>query len=80
MTNINELMDLGRQLELYEESEKTDDGSDDLDAVWQSVYDVYRLVVVGIIEGDVEDLAMVEAKAWLLLSQGSTKEYLEFEV
>lgn len=80
MTNINELIQIGRQLELYQESEQTDAGNDDLDALWQSIYDVYHLVVVGIIEGDTEDLAMEEAKNWLIDAKKHTEMYKDFEV
>lgn len=80
MTNIKELIDEGRTLELYLESEQSDQGDDNLDEVFQSIYDVYHLVIVGIIEGELEDEAMIEAKQWLEKSKSSTQEYHNLEV
>lgn len=80
MTNIDMLIKEGRLLELYLESEQTDDGNDILDEVWQSVYDVYHLVVVGIIEGETDDEDMLLAKEWLLKAKGFTESYQSFIV
>lgn len=74
------LLEEGRALELYLESEQADQGTNDLDALWQSIYDVYHLVIVGIIEGEVEDEAMVEAKVWLEKAQSYTEMYKDFEL
>lgn len=80
MTNIDMLIKEGRLLELYLESEQTDAGNDILDEVWQSVYDVYHLVVVGIIEGETDDEDMLLAKEWLLKAKGFTESYQSFIV
>ncbi|WP_249028970.1 hypothetical protein [Tannockella kyphosi] len=72
---MEKLIEEGRSLELYLESEQADKGSDDLDAMWQSIYDVYHLVCIGIIEGDKEDEAMIEAKEWLEKAKADTSMY-----
>ncbi len=80
---MEELIIEGRNLELYAESEQADikaQDSDTLDALWQSIYDVYHLVIVGIIEGDIQDEAMEEARTWLEKTKGSTTLYKDIEL
>ena len=79
--NKEKLIETGRSLELYAESEQADLKSEEvLDALFQSIYDVYHLVLVGIIEGDIEDEAMIEAKTWLLEAKSLTKDYQNIEI
>lgn len=77
---MEKMLEEGRALELYLESEQSDKDTDSLDDLWQSIYDVYKLVLLGIIEGDVEDEAMVEAKSWLVETQSHTDAYKGFEL
>lgn len=79
---MEECIEAGRKLALYNESEQADQKvqEDVLDALWQSIYDVCKLVSLSIIEGDMEDEDVVEAIAWLKQSQAMTKHYQDFEM
>ncbi len=79
---IEQLIKSGRELELYQESEMADQDATEnvLDYLWQSIYDVYHLVVVGIIEGEIDDLAMDEASDWLKQAKEYTQDYKDIEL
>ena len=79
---MEELIEEGRALALYDESEQADQKvqTDILDALWQSIYDVCRLICLSIIEGDKEDEDVIEAIIWLKKCQSSTKQYQDFEI
>lgn len=76
------LIEEGRALALYDESEQADVKvqEDVLDALWQSIYDVCRLIKVSVIEADEDDEDVIEAIAWLKKSQEYTKHYQDIEV
>ena len=50
-----EAIEIGHQLSLYEDSEKSDVENQDLDHLWQSLYDICQLASYGILE-DVEQI------------------------
>lgn len=79
---MEELIKEGRELVLYEESEQADlkAQTDILDALWQSIYDLCRLIHLSIIEGDSQDEDVVTAIAWLKKSQTLTKHYKNQEI
>ena len=62
---------------VYQESEQADIDAKDhqFDALWQSIYDVCKLIKFGIIEDITE-----EAYAWLKTTQSLTEDYQEFEL
>ena len=59
---------------VYQESEQAD-----IDALWQSIYDVCKLIKFGIIE-DITEEEFEEAYAWLKTTQSLTEDYQEFEL
>ena len=61
---------------VYQESEQADIDAKDhqFDALWQSIYDVCKLIKFGIIE------EFEEAFAWLKTTQSLTEDYQEFEL
>ena len=66
---------------VYQESEQADiDAKDDqFDALWQSIYDVCKLIKFGIIE-DITEEEFEEAYAWLKTTQSLTEDYQELEL
>ena len=68
----------GRALSLYIDSEQADQKvtKEVLDALWQSIYDVYQLGYYGILE-DVTKEELEESKEWLARYQKDTKAYQE---
>lgn len=76
-----EALATGRELEVYLESEQADQKveEDVLDALWQSNYDVCKLIVSGILEGFNQE-EFDEAIAWLKQTQVLTKNYQKFVV
>lgn len=79
MKTIEEMIVTGRNLALYPECEQADQKTNDaiLDALWQSIYDVCRLIMLGVIEDDEEDEELQEAITWLKETQGHTQQYQE---
>ena len=49
------------------------------DALWQSIYDVCKLIKFGIIE-DITEEEFEEAYAWLKTTQSLTEDYQELEL
>ncbi len=74
-----EAIEIGHQLSLYEDSEKSDVENQDLDHLWQSLYDICQLASYGILE-DVEQEELDEVLHWLKQSQPLTKDYKETEI
>lgn len=74
METIEQMIEKGRQLVLYQESEQADQKTNEniLDALWQSIYDVCKLIALGIIEDDEEDEDFQEALHWLEITQSAT--------
>lgn len=69
------------EMYVYESSEKSDEKAMEypFDGVWQSMYDVCKLVKLGILD-DVEDDEFEEAKEFLIETQQLTHDYKEFEM
>lgn len=76
MNRYKEAITLGRSLSLYEDSEQTDQEKEEnqLDYLWQSLFDVYKLAHFGIIE-DVTKEEMDEVVKWLIEYQKDTENY-----
>ena len=76
-----EALDSGRELEVYLESEQADQKADEdiLDALWQSNYDVCKLIVSGILD-DFNQEEFDEAITWLKSTKHLTKNYQDFPV
>lgn len=76
-----EALEAGRDLEVYLESEQADQKADEdiLDALWQSNYDVCKLIVSGILDGFNQE-EFDEAISWLKSTKHLTKNYKEFAV
>ena len=66
---------------VYQESEQSDIKAEEkvFDALWQSIYDVCKLIKFGIIE-DITEEEFEEAYAWLKTTQSLTEDYQEFEL
>lgn len=76
------LIEEGRALALYDESEQADMKvqEDVLDALWQSIYDVCKLIAVSVIEANKDDEDVIDAIVWLKKSQEYTKYYQDIVV
>lgn len=72
---------IAHELVVYLESEQADVKATDnkFDALWQSIYDVCKLVNFGIIE-DIDEYELNEAVAWLRNTQDLTKDYKNKEI
>lgn len=79
METIEQMMEEGRALALYQESEQADQKATEniVDALWQSIYDVCKLIALGIIEDDEEDEDFKQALLWLKKTQSATSLYQE---
>ena len=66
---------------VYQESEQADIDAKDhqFDALWQSIYDVCKLIKFGIIE-DITEEEFEEAYAWLKTTQSLTEDYQELDI
>lgn len=71
-----EAMNEAYQLIVYEESEQSDlkDLDNKFDALWQSIYDVCKLVRFGIID-DISEIELQEGLKWLKKYQMYTDSY-----
>lgn len=76
MKAITEAIEKGRSLSLYEDSEQSDQGQEEnvLDYLWQSLFDVYKLVMYDVLE-DVSEEEKKEVVDWLILYQKDTEKY-----
>lgn len=74
-------MESAREFVVYQESEQADlDTSDNkFDAMWQSIYDVCKLVHFGIIDDITQD-EFDEAYKWLLATQSLTDDYQNYNI
>ena len=74
-----EAIQIGHAMYAYEISEQADIESQNFDDLWQSIYDVCKLIKFGIIE-DITEEEFEEAYAWLKTTQSLTEDYQEFEL
>lgn len=81
MSIIEKAIETGRSLSLYEDSEQTDQGKEELvlDYLWQSLYDIYKLAHFGILE-EVERAEIDAVVVWLGKYQPYTENYKEIEI
>lgn len=81
MTIIEEAIETGRSLTLYEDSEQADQDKEEkiLDYLWQSLYDVYKLAHFGILE-DVEKAEIDATVNWLAKYQEYTDQYKDVAI
>lgn len=79
--SYEEALESGRELEVYFESEQADLKADEnlLDALWQSNYDVCKLISNGVLDGFTKE-EFDEAIKWLKDSQSLTHDYQDFAV
>lgn len=74
-------MNIAHEFVVYQESEQADiDATDKVfDALWQSIYDVCKLVKYGIIDDITED-EFDEAYSWLKSTQPLTEDYQNLDL
>jgi len=74
-------MKIASEFVVYQESEQADVNAKEkkFDAMWQSIYDVCKLVKFGIID-DITQEEFDEAYAWLLATQPLTEDYQNFNM
>ena len=74
-------MNQAKKFVIYQESEQADQNVNEkqFDAMWQSIYDVCKLVKFGIID-DITQEEFDEAYHWLLDNQTLTEDYQDFEI
>lgn len=68
----------GHDLDVYLDSEQSDEKSGRLDDLWQSIFDVVQLADGGIIESDPREIR--DAIAWLKKTQSLTDDYKEKKI
>lgn len=73
--NKEEAIKKGHALDVYLDSEQSDQKSGSLDDLWQSVFDVVQLADGGIIESDPREIR--DAILWLKETQSLTEDYKE---
>ena len=76
--DVKEAIRLGHELDVYLDSEMSDEESGSLDDLWQSIFDVLQLGAYGIIEEDPSELKA--GLDWLLASQPLKTEYQEKKI
>lgn len=74
-------MNIAHEFVVYQESEQADIDAVDkvFDALWQSIYDVCKLVKYGIIDDITED-EFDEAYSWLKTTQPLTEDYQNLDL
>lgn len=77
--NKQEAVLKAHEMYAYQASEKGDEENNDFDALWQSLYDVCKLVHFKVID-DLEVEEVQEALDWLKETQSLTKDYQEKEI
>lgn len=77
--NKQEAVLKAHEMYAYRASEKGDEENNDFDALWQSLYDVCKLVHFKVID-DLEVEEVQEALDWLKETQSLTKDYQEKEI
>lgn len=72
---------IAREFVVYQESEQSDIKAEEkvFDALWQSIYDVCKLINFGIID-DITQEEFEEAYSWLKATQSLTEDYQDFEL
>ena len=72
---------IAHEFVVYQESEQADIDAKDhqFDALWQSIYDVCKLINFGIID-DITQEEFEEAYSWLKATQSLTEDYQDFEL
>lgn len=74
----NEAIKKGHDLDVYLDSEQSDQQSGSLDDLWQSIFDVVQLADGGIIESDPREIR--DAIIWLKEVQMLTEDYKEKKI
>ena len=72
---------IAHEFVFYQESEQSDIKAEEkvFDALWQSIYDVCKLINFGIID-DITQEEFEEAYSWLKATQSLTEDYQDFEL
>lgn len=72
---------IAHEFVVYQESEQSDIKAEEkaFDALWQSIYDVCKLINFGIID-DITQEEFEEAYSWLKVTQSLTEDYQDFEL
>ena len=72
---------IAHEFVVYQESEHSDIKAEEkvFDALWQSIYDVCKLINFGIID-DITQEEFEEAYSWLKATQSLTEDYQDFEL
>lgn len=72
---------ISHEFVVYQESEQSDIKAEEkvFDALWQSIYDVCKLINFGIID-DITQEEFEEAYSWLKATQSLTEDYQDFEL
>lgn len=72
---------IAHEFVVYQEGEQADIKAEEkvFDALWQSIYDVCKLVNYGIIDDITQD-EFDEAYSWLKTTQSLTEDYQDFEL
>ena len=73
-----EAMKTGHELDIYVDSEMSDEKTGKLDDLWQSIYDLVQVATYGIVEEDEEELR--KAIAWLKEVQPLTDQYQDTDI
>lgn len=76
-----EAMDKASSFVVYQESEQADQNTEEkkFDAMWQSIYDVCKLVQFQIID-DISQEEFNEAYQWLIQTKSLTEDYKDFQM
>lgn len=75
---IEEAIQSGHDLDVYIDSEMSDEESHSLDDLWQSIYDIVQLACGGIVEEDPQEVS--KAIDWLKEVQPLTKVYQDLDI
>jgi len=75
---IEEAIKTGHDLDVYIDSEMSDEESHSLDDLWQSIYDIVQLACGGIVEEDPQEVS--NAITWLKEAQPLTKVYQDLDI
>lgn len=72
---------IAHEFVVYQKSEQSDIKAEEkvFDALWQSIYDVCKLINFGIID-DITQEEFEEAYSWLKATQSLTEDYQDFEL
>lgn len=73
-----EVINKGHELDVYLDSEQSDQKTGSLDDLWQSIFDVVQLADGGIIESDPREIR--DAIIWLKDARPLTEDYREKKI